>query len=210
VDRPAGDPPSAHGRPEPRKARRDETATLARALAAAFEDDQVFGWVFPDPSRRPALLERTFALFLNRIWLQHEETYVVGDGDGVCVWEPPGTWKLGAGEQLALLPAMARAWGRLLPRALRALSRLESEHPGEPHYYLPLVGVSPASQGRGWGSLLMHPILRRCDAERVPAYLEATSPRNRALYERHEFEVTEEFRLGRGSPPLWRMWRAPR
>jgi len=43
----------------------------------------------------------------------------------------------------------------------------------------------------------------------VPAYLEATSPRNRALYERHGFKVTEEFTLGPGSPPLWRMWRPP-
>ena len=43
----------------------------------------------------------------------------------------------------------------------------------------------------------------------MPAYLEASSPRNRALYERHGFAVTEEFFLGKGSPPLWRMWREP-
>jgi hypothetical protein len=43
----------------------------------------------------------------------------------------------------------------------------------------------------------------------VPAYLEASTPRNRALYERHGFTVTEEFVLGKGSPPLWRMWREP-
>ena len=48
------------------------------------------------------------------------------------------------------------------------------------------------------------------DRDGVAAYLEASSPRNRVLYERHGFEVTEEFTLGRGSPPLWRMWRAPR
>jgi hypothetical protein len=29
------------------------------------------------------------------------------------------------------------------------------------------------------------------------------------LYERHDFEVTEEFELPDG-PPLWRMWREPR
>jgi hypothetical protein len=41
------------------------------------------------------------------------------------------------------------------------------------------------------------------------AYLEASSPRNRGLYEHHGFGVTEEFSLGAGSPPLWRMWRDP-
>jgi hypothetical protein len=53
-------------------------------------------------------------------------------------------------------------------------------------------------------------VLQRCDRERVPAFLEASTARNRALYERHGFAVTEEFALGRGAPPQWRMWREPR
>jgi hypothetical protein len=45
----------------------------------------------------------------------------------------------------------------------------------------------------------------RCGA---PAYLEDTSPRNRALHERHGFQVTGELALA-GGPPLWAMWREP-
>jgi hypothetical protein len=52
-------------------------------------------------------------------------------------------------------------------------------------------------------------MLERCDRERLPAFLEPSTPRNRALYERHGFTVTEEFRLGRSAPPQWRMWREP-
>jgi hypothetical protein len=46
------------------------------------------------------------------------------------------------------------------------------------------------------------------DRRGEPAYLEATSPRNRALYERHGFEVVDELRTG-DCPPLWGMWRKP-
>ncbi len=74
----------------------------------------------------------------------------------------------------------------------------------EPHHYLPYIGVAPEAQGRGLGSALMRPILDRCDEERLPAYLEATSERNAALYERLGFEL----RAG-GSPPLWLMVRPP-
>ena len=99
--------------------------------------------------------------------------------------------------------------GRLLPRILRVLAATESNRPVEPHYCLPVVGVEPEWQGRGLGTALMRPVLERCDGERLPAYLEATSPRNRALYERHRFEVTEQFAVGPGSPAAWRMWRTP-
>ena len=125
------------------------------------------------------------------------------------MWELPGQWKLGILAQLRLAPALARTYGRHLPRLFQTINALESDHPEEPHYYLPFVGVVPGWQGRGIGAALLRPVLDRCDAERMPAYLEASSPRNRNLYERHGFVVTEEFRLGKGSPPLWRMWRAP-
>jgi hypothetical protein len=54
----------------------------------------------------------------------------------------------------------------------------------------------------------MRPTLDRCDAEGLSAYLEATSERNAALYERLGFRAGGELRLGT-SPPLWPMRRAP-
>lgn len=195
---------------EVRKARPGETLALSRALARAFFEDPLGIYVVPDPARRLAVIEQGFDLFLRRVWIGHEETYTVGDtGVGACVWEPPGTWKIGAAKQLSMLPAMVGAFGRSLPRLLSALSAAERGHPEEPHYYLPILGVEPESQGRGRGSAMMFPILSRCDAEGVPAYLEASTPRNRALYERHGFKMTEAFQLGRGGPTFWRMWRAP-
>jgi len=56
----------------------------------------------------------------------------------------------------------------------------------------------------------MHPVLSRCDRERRPAYLEASSTRSRDLYARHGFAVEEEIRLPGDGPPMWRMWREPR
>jgi len=53
-------------------------------------------------------------------------------------------------------------------------------------------------------------VLDRCDAEATPAFLEASTPRSRALYERLGFAVTEEFRLAKRAPLQWRMWRQPR
>jgi len=193
------------GRADP--ARRPAMATT---LARAFHDDPVFTWVLRADQRRGRMLERGFELFLRKLWMEQEETYTTAAVAGVAVWELPGRWKVTPAQQVRLAPAMVRIFGRHLPRVLRALAVLERGHPTEPHYYLAFLGVDPRWQGRGLGGALLAPILETCDRESTPAFLEASSPRNRALYERHGFAATEEFTLGRSAPPQWRMWREPR
>jgi GNAT superfamily N-acetyltransferase len=205
----AADPVSGPIGHQVRKAEAAEAAGMARALAGAFRDDPVMSWLVRDASRRARVLEGNFRLLLEQIWMRHEETYTTSATAGAAIWDPPGEWSVGITRQLGLLPQALRVWGRTLPRALLTLAKIERAHPKKGHYYLAVLGVEPASQGQGLGSALMFPVLQRCDAERVPAYLEASAPRNRALYERHGFEVTREFRVGADAPPIWGMWREP-
>jgi predicted N-acetyltransferase YhbS len=86
--------------------------------------------------------------------------------------------------------------------------RIESRHPQQPpHWYLAIMGVAPEWQGKGLGSKLMYPKLQELDTRDVPAYLESSTPRSRALYQRHGFEVVGELNLPSNGPPIWRMWR---
>jgi ribosomal protein S18 acetylase RimI-like enzyme len=192
-----------------RRATEPELPALASVLARAFYDDPQFVWLIPDASRRMAMLERGFGLFARKLWFPQDECYVTGSGVGAAVWLRPGEWEISVWRQIAMGPAMFSIFRRYLPRIGAALARMESNHPHERHWYLAFIGVDPEWQGRGIGAALMRPVLERCDGDGLPAYLEASNPRNRALYERHGFEVTEEFKIGKGSPPLWRMWRAP-
>lgn len=193
-----------------RKATADDVPGIAQSLARAFYDDPVTEWWLPDESQRMRRVQRTFeSIFPKRICLPHDETYTTGEVVGGALWMPPEKWQLGLIENLRLLPFMAAVWGRGLPRVMRSLGYLDSKHPHEPHYYLFILGVEPGWQGKGIGAALMRPILERCDREKLPAYLEATTPRNRELYLRNGFEVVEEIELPGGGPPLWRIWREP-
>jgi ribosomal protein S18 acetylase RimI-like enzyme len=196
--------------PEIRKAGAGDVPQLARALARAFQDDPIVRWMVPDEAERLERSERGFSLYLRKVYLQHDECYTTEGVVGGALWMPPGTWHLGPLAKLRLLPGLVAAAGPRLPQALRALATLESNHPKEPHWYLGSVGVEPEAQGRGLGTALMRPIVERCDREQLPAYLEASTPRNRACYERQGFEVTEEFHFPKDGPPSWRMWRDAR
>src|SRR6266480_1511298 len=61
--------------------------------------------------------------------------------------------------------------------------------PTDLHWHLAFVCTRPENQGHGLGTALIRDGVRRCDAAGHPAYLEATSDRNRTLYERLGFHV---------------------
>jgi GNAT superfamily N-acetyltransferase len=67
----------------------------------------------------------------------------------------------------------------------------------------------PCRQGQGHGSALLRHALERCDRDHLPAYLDATNPRNISLYERHGFERLGRIQVGT-SPPLVPMLRKAR
>jgi GNAT superfamily N-acetyltransferase len=194
-----------------RQLRPDDRGVVIRAVARALYDDPVFSFLLPDDARRARQLERGFDYFAQRIWFPHEESYTTDSAVGGAFWLPPGEWHLSLLKQLAMMPGLiARMGVRDMPRLLRTLSLIEARHPREAHFYLPVIGVAPEWQGKGLGAGLLRVVLDRCDREGVPAYLEASSERNRAFYERNGFEVREELRVPGGGPPIWPMWRTAR
>jgi ribosomal protein S18 acetylase RimI-like enzyme len=194
---------------EVRKGRPADATSLAQVLARAFEDDPVSAWVFPDAADRLRRLELMYSLISVPEALGDDECYTTDDLAGVALWAPPGKAKMSAIESLKLIPTVARVCGRYTPRALRILSYMESKWPERPHAHLTFLGTEPERQGEGIGSLLLRRSLARLDREGVPAYLEASTPRNRALYLRHGFVDMDRMQLPGGGPELWRMWREP-
>jgi GNAT superfamily N-acetyltransferase len=194
----------------PRTADGAERAALAAVLAGAFQDDPVWEWICPDPVRRRRHLAGLFAQVV-RPHLARGTVWTTDDHEGAAVWAAPGQWKARPADALRSLVPAVRAVGLTNARArLGALPAMERGHPDEPHWYLEILGARADRRGRGVGSALMAPMVERCDEEGLPAYLESSKRENLAFYHRFGFEVTEEFVLVPGCPPMWRMWREPR
>jgi GNAT superfamily N-acetyltransferase len=202
---PLADSPPADDRL--RQATADDVACLATVLAEAFADDPMFAWLIPDDSRRRARLRRYFGVELRHFALPRGRVWTTDDLAGAMLSLPPGKWRVPPYATLL----HGRAFGAQVPKAARLGTAMEWRHMRlvrEPHHYVRDIGVHPDRQGRGLGGALMRPMLDRCDQDGLPAYLEASSERSAALYERLGFQLSEELRVW-GSPPLRLMIRAP-
>jgi ribosomal protein S18 acetylase RimI-like enzyme len=126
--------------------------------------------------------------------------------EGAALWLPPGVAP--DGERLVAL-INEHAPASIRPDTESVFEQMDRFHPKEPHWYLPLIGVDPASQSRGYGSALLAHALARSDRDCVAAYLESSNPRNVSLYQRHGFEILGEIQAG-SSPRVVPMLRKPR
>jgi ribosomal protein S18 acetylase RimI-like enzyme len=191
-----------------RRASAADVGSLARVLADAFYDDPIWNWLIPSDHARLAGLRRLFSVQLQIQGLAVGSVWTTSELSGAVIATPPEKWRLPARAMLRNSSAYIRTFGVHFPRNLIYLLRMERRHVSGPHHYVPTIGVAPACQGKGLGTALMRPTLDLCDAQQLPAYIEASNERSAALYERLGFVVTGEMRL-RDSPPMRLMLRRP-
>lgn len=202
----------------PRSVLAPDHPAVARALAEAFAEDPVIAWLVSGEvtGARPEVLAPAFFTPALRAGGLRGHAYVL-DGDdggggpvGAAVWSPPDTPMFRRSEGAALAEAVSRHGTPGGVDRLSALAEVNGRHhPTEPHFYLFLLGLVPGSRSRGLGSVLLAPVLARCDAEGLPAHLESSNPRNVTFYERQGFETVWEDAPD-GGPLLRGMRRAPR
>ncbi|GAB3898653.1 GNAT family N-acetyltransferase [Kibdelosporangium lantanae] len=179
---------------------------MSDVLTEAFMDDPVVCWLFPTPAERRPLQALFYGHLLERVTA---EAYLIGRDEGASVWltlaagqapdedRPDTDRNPDFGENGARLLALGQALGDRHPRH-------------QPHLYLACMGVVRGRQGAGLGSAMLRHRLERADANGLAVYLEASSPRSRALYLRYGFHDHGGPVRVADSPLLWPMWRQPR
>lgn len=193
--------------PTIRLAGAEDRDAIAQLVGEAFMDDPVSGWAFPDEETRRIVHPRFFGVFVD-LALGEGWVDMMDDGSAAALWLPvTGDEHAEDGEdELARL--LIEAGGN---ERAALLGEMTAEiHPTEPHYYLPMISVAPGRQGTGLGARLITHVAERCDREGMGAYLEASSARSKALYERLGFVFSGKTVDLPGGPQMWPMWREPR
>jgi GNAT superfamily N-acetyltransferase len=77
----------------------------------------------------------------------------------------------------------------------------------EEAWYLSIIGVLPAFQGRGLGAGLVENVLACTDPAGIPTYLETFTPRTISFYNRLGYRVVDCFKEPRTEANYWVMVR---
>lgn len=182
----------------------DEERVIS-TLALAFSADPPARWLFPEPNDYLSHFPN-FARAFGGEAFRHESAYYVECFAGAALWLPPGVHP----DEKTLGAVLERGVNaEQLPQVFALLEELGKCHPTEPHWYLPMIGVDPAEQGRGYGSMILRDSLKRVDQDHLPAYLESTNAANVPLYERHGFKLMRTIGF-ETAPPMFPMYREAR
>jgi len=197
-------------RDEPRPARPEELAALARVFGAAFAADPMIRWPMPDGTAADdvALFTAILTPYVaaDALWTVADHAVAASPADlAGAAWLPPAVTA-----RLAEMERVTRA--QIYPLTPDGGARYDAlwdwlgEHaPRQPHWFLDAIAVAPAAQGRGLGRTLVRHGLALARADGLPAYLETGRQANVAYYAALGFSLYDARPAPGGGPMVWFM-----
>jgi GNAT superfamily N-acetyltransferase len=175
-----------------RLTRADEREAVA-TLAAAFVEYPLLVSLCPEATLRPRITE-VFCRYLFRTSLRCDGAFGTPDRDAVVLAWPPGSewpslWDNFRAGGLPFLWRMGWRRSRFILRLEHELDEARRQHVSGSHWYVPLLGVRPESQGKGLARAVLRPVFEAADRDRVPIYLETVPEVNVTIYKKLGFDL---------------------
>ena len=199
---------------EPVRLAEGQVAASGAVLARAMANDPVFTYMLSDPVERERLMPPFMTAWTRYGLLVGEVDVTAGPVEASAIWLPPdAVIRTAERRDRAGLTAVVSAFSDGARARYDAVvqdhDRVRGAAQSVPHWYLVLIGVDPARQGLGLGSLLLRAGLSRVDQDGVECQLFTEQPRNVPLYQRYGFEIAVEGDVPDGGPHFWFMRRRP-
>jgi ribosomal protein S18 acetylase RimI-like enzyme len=185
----------------------------AKVLARAFQDDALESYFIPDAEVRIKLLPHFFRYRI-RFGILYGEVYSTSpEMEGIAVWYPPGKsdmtpWRMMRAGGISLQRKVGKEIISKMTFVNNYVTNIRKQYTPFPHWHLFPMGVDPPSQGKGFASALLRPMLKRIDAEGLACYLETQNEKNVSIYQHYGFNIVHNEILPETEIMNWAMIRS--
>jgi len=192
---------------------RSQIEPAAQMLARAFHNDPLCSYFIPNEVARRNLLPHIFKLRL-RFGISQGEVYATSPNlEGVAVWLPDKAdmthLSMVENGVISLLPKLGIRTIYRLFLAYRFITRVRKRCTPSRYWHLSPLGVDPNSQGQGYASALLRPMLTRLDHQQLPCYIESQNEKNIGIYLHYGFRIVDNIIIPSTGIAHWCMIREP-
>lgn len=191
----------------------DRIQEISMVLTRSFIEDPFYKYIIPNEGMRFKVLS-WWMICMVRYGCEYGQIHISDKPNtGVAIWLKPDNPLISnlAMARMGMIEAPLRLGIRGFYRMMKISDEWEHLHKKESlhHWYLLVLGVDPPYQGRGIGSSLIQPVLKKADQERIPCYLETMTQRDVVFYRQRGFNIVVEGKVG-DQIPYWTMRRSPK
>ena len=183
-----------------------------KVLTEAFQNYPLLNYYYPDDLTKKRIAHYYISLEVFS-GIRYGEIYATSHNlEGVAIWIPsdkyPVTfWRLLRSVPLSVIFGLGRYGGNKMRHLGEHIDAVHQRLAPFKHWFLQTVGIEPRSQGKGYASKLIRPMLTRIDEEGLPCYLETLDEHNVPLYEHLGFKVVDKATVPKTSLTNWAMLR---
>jgi ribosomal protein S18 acetylase RimI-like enzyme len=178
------------------KATKSDKKSVVEILCEAFKNDPHIKYIVGQGKG----FEKRYKQLMSYAFEQAQVNGFIGISDdktAVSIWRKYNSKKMTVSLLLESLLFFYHFGISGMKRIIEMEKSVQKEYPKDKLFlYLWFIGTLPKSQGLGYGTSLLNPILEKCLQDNVEVYLETSTKRNVLYYQRKGFVVYNTLSLG--------------
>lgn len=174
------------------KAQRKDKARVIEILCNSFEHDPHINWLVGEESGKPKRMKRLMAYAFEHAFI-NGTIELTDDVKAVALWKNHRSDKMNLPLGIENIRFLSAFGFERLKRITQMENEISKRYPKNRFFeYLWFIGTQPSEQGKGYGSALLRPRLKKSSEENRSIYLETTTDSNVAYYQKKGFELYDK------------------
>lgn len=182
-------------------AQRKDKEVVTEILYNSFAHDPHINWLVGEGRNKQKRIKRLMSYAFEH-GLINGSIQLTEDGKAVAIWKNHWSHKMSTRLLLENIRFLFDFGFRRVARISRMEKEVSKRYPKDSFYrYLWFIGTQPGEQGKGYGSALLRPELKRATEEKQAVYLETTTETNLSYYRKKGFVLYDKIVMN-GAHPL--------